>query len=68
MHARFAACAGRGALPWIEPSDCLRSVAAVEAAYRSLCSGAWEGVDLSVALPQAGRQTRHADTAAQIAS
>ena len=30
---------------WIEPSDCLRSVAAVEAAYRSWQSGAWERVD-----------------------
>lgn len=31
--------------PWISPGACLRTVAAVEAAYHSLASGAWIPVD-----------------------
>ena len=30
--------------PWITPGECLRTVAAVEAAYRSLRSGGWVSV------------------------
>ena len=32
--------------PWITPGECLRTVAAVEAAYRSLRSGGWVNVDM----------------------
>ena len=32
--------------PWISTVECLRTVAAVEAAYRSVHSGGWEWVDL----------------------
>jgi predicted dehydrogenase len=34
------------ARPWITPGECLRTVAAVEAAYRSLRSGGWVNVDM----------------------
>jgi len=39
------ACSGN-ATPWISTVECLRTVAAVEAAYRSLHSGGWERVDM----------------------
>jgi predicted dehydrogenase len=32
--------------PWISAGECLRTVAAVEAAYRSLRSGGWVNVDM----------------------
>jgi predicted dehydrogenase len=32
--------------PWISTVECLRTVAAVEAAYRSVHSGGWEWVDM----------------------
>ena len=32
--------------PWISTVECLRTVAAVEAAYRSIHSGGWEWVDM----------------------
>jgi predicted dehydrogenase len=32
--------------PWISPGECLRTVAAVEAAYLSLRSGGWVTVDM----------------------
>jgi predicted dehydrogenase len=32
--------------PWISTVECLRTVAAVEAAYRSIHSGGWERVDM----------------------
>src|SRR5262245_52772221 len=41
-----ALVAGNGA-PWISPGECLRTVAAVEAAYRSLSSGGWVAVDMT---------------------
>jgi predicted dehydrogenase len=34
------------ARPWITPGECLRTVAAVEAAYRSLRTGSWMRVDM----------------------
>jgi predicted dehydrogenase len=33
-------------VPWISTVECLRTVAAVEAAYRSIHSGGWEWVDM----------------------
>ncbi len=39
------ACSGAGK-PWISTVECLRTVAAVEAAYRSIHSGGWERVDM----------------------
>jgi predicted dehydrogenase len=39
------ACSGRVA-PWISTVECLRTVAAVETAYRSIHSGGWERVDM----------------------
>lgn len=47
MHRRWAATLQSNAEPWIDAIGCTQSVAAVEAAYRSLRSGAWEHVDLS---------------------
>ncbi len=38
-------CTG-GGTPWISTVECLRTVAAVEAAYRSIHSGGWEWVDM----------------------
>jgi hypothetical protein len=38
-------CTGVGT-PWISTVECLRTVAAVEAAYRSIHSGGWEWVDM----------------------
>jgi len=32
--------------PWISPGECVRTVAAVEAAYRSVASGGWVTVDM----------------------
>jgi predicted dehydrogenase len=46
MHDRFVAHVERGAAPWIDALDCLRSVAAVSAAYRSAASASWQAVDL----------------------
>ena len=39
------ACSGTGS-PWISTVECLRTVAAVGAAYRSIHSGGWERVDM----------------------
>jgi len=39
------ACSGN-AVPWISTVECLRTVAAVEAAYRSIHTGGWERVDM----------------------
>ncbi|HEY2386241.1 MAG TPA: Gfo/Idh/MocA family oxidoreductase [Candidatus Binatia bacterium] len=39
------ACSGNAA-PWISTVECLRTVAAVEAAYRSIHTGGWERVDM----------------------
>ncbi len=44
MHARFLDSIGNGGKPWISTSECLQVVAAVDAAYRSLESGACEWV------------------------
>lgn len=46
MHARFVAAIGNGSQPWISASECLQAVAAVDAAYRSLESGAPEWVSI----------------------
>jgi predicted dehydrogenase len=52
----------RGARPpWITPGECLRAVAAVDAAYRSLRSGRWvpvESVEDSVETPQTPQRLR----------
>jgi UDP-N-acetylglucosamine 3-dehydrogenase len=37
---------GNAVGPWITPGECLRTVAAVEAAYQSLRSGGWVSVDM----------------------
>jgi hypothetical protein len=40
-------CESNGAKePWISTVECLRTVAAVEAAYRSIHSGGWEMIDM----------------------
>jgi len=44
MHAFVDVLAGKRR-PWITPGECLRTVAAVEAAYHSLRSGGWVPVD-----------------------
>jgi predicted dehydrogenase len=44
MEAFRDVVAGRR-LPWITSGECLRTVAAVDAAYRSLRSGGWERVE-----------------------
>lgn len=46
MHAHFLESLAAGREPWIHPLECVRAVAAVEAAYRSLHSGSWERVAL----------------------
>jgi len=49
--------------PWISPGDCLRTVAAVDASYRSLRSGGWvavESADLPIAREPAPRLRAHA--------
>jgi predicted dehydrogenase len=51
-HRRMQSCfvetaTSNGATaPWISTVECLRTVAAVEAAYRSVHSGGWEWVDM----------------------
>jgi predicted dehydrogenase len=44
MNAFVGVVSGRRR-PWISPGECLRMVAAVDAAYRSLRSGRWVSVD-----------------------
>ncbi|MCC6766459.1 MAG: Gfo/Idh/MocA family oxidoreductase [Deltaproteobacteria bacterium] len=50
-HRRMQTCfvetsqSGGATPPWISTVECLRTVAAVEAAYRSVHSGGWEWVD-----------------------
>jgi predicted dehydrogenase len=46
MHRSFLAASQEDATAWISPVECLRTVAAVEAAYRSVRSGGWERVDV----------------------
>ncbi len=46
VHAFRAVVAGARP-PWITPAECLRTVAAVEASYRSLRSGGWAPVGTS---------------------
>src|SRR5262249_52360557 len=46
LESFSALVAGSGA-PWISPGECLRTVAAVEAAYSSLSSGGWVAVDMA---------------------
>ena len=45
---RDAVVTSDDAHPWISPVECVRTVAAVEAAYRSLAAGGWEHVDTRV--------------------
>jgi predicted dehydrogenase len=42
MHERFAAAIAGVGEPWISAAECLQTVAAVDAAYRSLASGTGE--------------------------
>ena len=51
MLESFSAVVAAGATPWISPGECLRTVAAVEAAYRSLRSGGWVAVDVARVRP-----------------
>lgn len=44
MMQAFVDVVSGTARPWISPVECLRTVSAVEAAYRSLRSGTWESV------------------------
>jgi len=44
MHSSFVHSVGNGNQPWITAPECLQAVAAVDAAYRSLESGACEWV------------------------
>jgi predicted dehydrogenase len=44
MDGRFVASIDNGSEPWISASECLQTVAAVDAAYRSLESGTTEWV------------------------
>jgi predicted dehydrogenase len=54
------ACSGAGT-PWISTVECLRTVAAVGAAYRSIHSGGWERVDMKgMRERRAGARTRPA--------
>ena len=49
--------------PWISPGECLRTVAAVDASYRSLRSGGWVAVecaDLPIVAEPAARLRAHA--------
>ncbi|TMA78992.1 MAG: Gfo/Idh/MocA family oxidoreductase [Deltaproteobacteria bacterium] len=46
MLASFQALVAGDAPPWISAGECLRTVAAVEAAYVSLRSGSWVQVDM----------------------
>ncbi|HXQ21240.1 MAG TPA: Gfo/Idh/MocA family oxidoreductase [Candidatus Acidoferrales bacterium] len=46
MHACFMQSIANGTPPWIEAAECVGVVAAVEAAYRSLRTGAEERVEL----------------------
>lgn len=56
-------CEGTGT-PWISTVECLRTVAAVEAAYRSIHSGGWEWVDMKgMRERRAGARGRAATTA-----
>ncbi len=45
MNERFMEVVTRNQTPWISPIECLRTVGAVDAAYRSLRSNGWEDVD-----------------------
>jgi predicted dehydrogenase len=46
MFTRFTQVVAGSGQPWISAGECLRTVAAVEAAYRSLRSGTWTPVDM----------------------
>jgi predicted dehydrogenase len=45
MMAAFVEVVSGARRPWISPGECLRTVAAVEAAYHSVRSGGWVPVD-----------------------
>jgi predicted dehydrogenase len=46
MMTAFRDVVTAGHTPWITAREAMRTVAAVDAAYRSLGSGAWEGIDI----------------------
>ena len=46
MLASFQGLVAGDTPPWISAGECLRTVAAVEAAYVSLRSGSWVQVDM----------------------
>jgi len=56
MVAAFRDLVAGKAPPWISPGEMLRTIAAVEAAYRSLRSGGWTAVDM---LGLRDRDARH---------
>jgi hypothetical protein len=47
MMTAFRNLITEGGSPWITPGEIMRTVAAVEAAYRSMRSGGWTAVDMS---------------------
>jgi len=47
MLGAFSALVDGDVAPWISPGECLRTVAAVEAAYVSLRSGGWVPVEMA---------------------
>ncbi len=59
MMASFRDLVAGTGRPWISPGECVRTVAAVEAAYRSLRAGGWSTVDMM------GVRDRHAPLKAQ---
>jgi predicted dehydrogenase len=59
MFARFAGLVRGEGRPWITAGECLRTVAAVDAAYRSLAWGGWVQVDM------VGMRTARTGTLAQ---
>jgi predicted dehydrogenase len=47
MMTAFRDLVTQGGSPWITPGEIMRTVAAVEAAYRSMRSGGWASVDMT---------------------
>jgi predicted dehydrogenase len=61
MFGRFAGLARGEGRSWITPGECLRTVAAVDAAYRSLAWGGWVQVDMvGMRTARAGGLAQHA--------
>ncbi len=59
MMQAFVAVVSGTRPPWITPGECLRTVAAVEAAYDSLRSGGWAAVDALGVRAATGRRRAH---------